>query len=97
MYMYKKKLSYMYQTKIKYIIFFSSFKYIPSRHITKTAPDAYVNYTFYHVLYTCTCEGEATRLADLTLISITYFANIFKTSSLFFSIPFSGGFYISTQ
>ena len=43
---------YMYQTKIKYI-FFSSFKYIPSRHITKTAPDAYVNYTFYHVLYTC--------------------------------------------
>ena len=41
------------------------------------------------------CEGEATRLlAELSLISITYFTYIFKTSSLFFSIPFSGGFFI---
>ena len=39
-------------------------------------------------------EGEATRLAELGLISITYFTYIFKTSSLFFSIPFSGGFFI---
>ena len=37
---------YMYQTKIKYI-FFSSFKYIPSRHITKTAPDACKLYHVY--------------------------------------------------
>ena len=48
----------------------------------------------HEFLYVYIHEGEATRLAELGLISITYFTYIFKTSSLFFSIPFSGGFFI---
>ena len=54
----------------------------------------YYAYFFIYYMTIYIYEGEATRLAELSLISITYFTYIFKTSCLFFSIPFSGGFFI---
>ena len=58
----------MYQTKIKYI-FFSSFKYIciyiPSRHITKTALDAYGYPYIVNYVYIGTPPTKALELQNL--------------------------------